>query len=143
MDQEQVRRAQWQIGREYLDMPGLSLSEPQARKLLGLPRDLCEAALRGLARHGFLVETASGTFIRRSLEPTAFSVVRPAVRFVPWTTRPPTGDEWGDHAASLVGGDIAGDGDGASAVTETVARCTRRACGLEANYFRSMANPNA
>jgi hypothetical protein len=84
MDHQQVRRAQWQIGREYLEMPGLSLNEPQTRRLLGLPSDLCDAALKGLTRHGFLVETGDGTFVRRSLEPTAFSVVRPAVRFGPW-----------------------------------------------------------
>ena len=67
MDQHQVTQAQWRIEREYLEMPGLSLTEPQTRRLLGLPSDLCEAALKGLARHGFLVETAGGTFLRRSL----------------------------------------------------------------------------
>jgi hypothetical protein len=80
MDHQQVRRAQWQIGREYLEMPGLSLNESQTRRLLGLPGDLCDAALKGLIRHGFLVETGDGTFVRRILEPTAFSVVRPVVR---------------------------------------------------------------
>ncbi len=30
-------------------MPGLSLTEAQTRRLLGLPRNLCEAALKGLA----------------------------------------------------------------------------------------------
>ena len=53
----------------HLEMPGLSLNEPQARKLLELSRDLCEAALRGLARHGSLVETPNGTF--RTLMPGA------------------------------------------------------------------------
>ena len=79
MDQHQVTQAQWRIEREYLEMPGLSLTEPQTRRLLGLPRDLCEAALKGLARHGFLVETAGGTFLRRNLTPAASGVVTPAV----------------------------------------------------------------
>jgi hypothetical protein len=64
MDQDEVRQAQSRIEREYLEMPGLSLTEPQARRLLGLPRDLCEAALKGLARQDVLVETAHGTFLR-------------------------------------------------------------------------------
>jgi hypothetical protein len=118
MDHQQVRRAQWRIGREYLEMPGLSLNEPQTRRLLGLPRDLCDAALKGLTRDGFLVETADGTFVRRSLEPTAFSVARPAVRFGPWITRPRIGDERVDHAASFFGSDIDGDADGSSALRQ-------------------------
>ena len=40
MDQHHVTQAQWRIEREYLEMPGLSLTEPQTRRLLGLPRDL-------------------------------------------------------------------------------------------------------
>jgi hypothetical protein len=75
MDPDQVRQAQSRIEREYLEMPGLSLAQPQARKLLGLPRDLGEAALKGLARHDFLVETPHGTFLRRSLAPAALDVV--------------------------------------------------------------------
>jgi hypothetical protein len=66
MDQHQVTQAQWRIEREYLEMPGLSLTEAQTRRLLGLPRDLCEAALKGPARHGFLVETPGGTFLRQA-----------------------------------------------------------------------------
>jgi hypothetical protein len=80
MDHEQVRQAQSRIEREYLEMPGLSLTEAQARRLFGLPCDLCEAALRGLARQDVLVETAHGTYLRRSLAPTTSHVVPPAVQ---------------------------------------------------------------
>ena len=66
MDHEEVRQAQSRIAREYQEMPGLSLTEPQARKLLGVPRDLCQAALGGLVRGDFLVETAQGAFLRQT-----------------------------------------------------------------------------
>jgi hypothetical protein len=66
MDHERVLEAQTRIEREYLEMPGLSLTEPQARRLWDLPRDLCAAALGGLVRHDFLVETAYGRFARRA-----------------------------------------------------------------------------
>ena len=39
---------------------GLSLTEPQMRKLLGLPHELCEAAIGELVRHNFLVATPRG-----------------------------------------------------------------------------------
>ena len=86
MNHEQVRQAQSRIEREYLEMPGLSLTEPQARRLLGLPRDLCEAALKELARRNFLVETPRGTFLRRSLAPTALGLVPRAVHSL-WLDR--------------------------------------------------------
>ena len=66
MEFDQVLQAQSRIAREYQEMPGLSLTEPQARKLLGVPHDLCAAALGGLVRRDFLVETAQGAFLRQT-----------------------------------------------------------------------------
>jgi hypothetical protein len=66
MNPEQVRHALARIEREYLELPGLSLTEPQVRKLWGLPQELCTAALGELVRHNFLVETPRGTFLRRT-----------------------------------------------------------------------------
>ena len=66
VDPEQIKEARTRIEREYLELPGLSLTERQVRKLWGLPGDLCEAALGELLRHDFLVQTAGGTFLRRT-----------------------------------------------------------------------------
>ena len=64
MNPEQVRHTRARIEREYLELPGLSLTEPQARKLLGLSQELCATALDELVRRNFLVVTPRGTFQR-------------------------------------------------------------------------------
>lgn len=51
---------------EYLEMPGLQLTAPQARRLCGLPQDVCEYALARLVEEGFLRRTAGGAFVRRT-----------------------------------------------------------------------------
>jgi hypothetical protein len=66
MDPEQVRQAWARIEREYRELPGLSLTEHQVRRLWQLPGELCEAALDELVRRDFLVRTAGGTFLRRT-----------------------------------------------------------------------------
>ena len=68
MNPEQVRHTRVRIEREYLELPGLSLTEPQVRKLCGLPPELCAAALGELVRHNFLIETPRGTFLRRTTD---------------------------------------------------------------------------
>ena len=47
---------------EYVEMPGLSLTLPQAQRLLGLDRTTCEALMRDLVATGFLTNTAAGRF---------------------------------------------------------------------------------
>jgi hypothetical protein len=49
---------------EYLEMPGLSLTEQQARRLWGLDLTVCRAVLDALSRAGFLRRTQSGAYIR-------------------------------------------------------------------------------
>ena len=66
MNPEQVRHTLARIEREYLELPGLSLTESQVRRLWGLPPELCAAALGELVRHQFLIETPRGTFQRRT-----------------------------------------------------------------------------
>jgi hypothetical protein len=68
MNPEQVRHTLERIEQEYLELPGLSLTEPQVRKLWGLPPELSAAALGELVRHNFLVETPRGTFLRRATQ---------------------------------------------------------------------------
>ena len=51
---------------EYMEMPGLRLTAPQALRLWGLPQDVGEYALGCLVEEGFLRRTADGAFVRRT-----------------------------------------------------------------------------
>jgi len=55
-----VRRVQG----EFLAMPGLRLTEPQARRLWALEPSLCNAVLAELVENGFLLRTRDGAFVR-------------------------------------------------------------------------------
>jgi hypothetical protein len=54
------------IQSEYHEMPGLKLTEAQARRLWGLDRKTCRAVLTTLIERRFLRRTASGTYVRAS-----------------------------------------------------------------------------
>jgi hypothetical protein len=49
---------------EFLEMPGLRLTEAQARRLWGLDAASCAALLRALVEARFLVRTQDGAFMR-------------------------------------------------------------------------------
>jgi hypothetical protein len=49
---------------EFLEMPGLRLTEAQARRLWGLDRDSCIALLGALVDANFLFQTRDGAFMR-------------------------------------------------------------------------------
>ena len=51
---------------EYLEMPGLSLTVPQARRLLGLDTSTCERLLEELVDQHFLRRTPHGVYVRAS-----------------------------------------------------------------------------
>lgn len=57
---EQIRRVQG----EFLEMPGLRLTEPQARRLWGLDEASCAALLSALVDARFLCKTRDGAFMR-------------------------------------------------------------------------------
>jgi hypothetical protein len=48
---------------EYLEMPGLNLTEAQARRLWGLDRNTCSLVLATLITRGFLKRSANGTYV--------------------------------------------------------------------------------
>lgn len=48
---------------EYLEMPGLSVTESQAQRLWGLEAAFCRDLLHALVTAGFLVRTQNGTFV--------------------------------------------------------------------------------
>jgi hypothetical protein len=49
---------------EFMEMPGLRLTEAQARRLWGLDADSCGALLRQLVHANFLFCTHNGAFMR-------------------------------------------------------------------------------
>jgi hypothetical protein len=49
---------------EFLEMPGLRLTEPQARRLWGLDAESCGALLGALIDAKFLFRTRDGAFMR-------------------------------------------------------------------------------
>ena len=49
---------------EFLEMPGLRLTIPQAARLWGLDRRSCEAVIDALIRAAFLKRTATGAVAR-------------------------------------------------------------------------------
>jgi hypothetical protein len=52
------------IRAEYLEFPGLSLTEPQAQRLWNLDRDTCQCVLDALVRQKFLRRTADAQYVR-------------------------------------------------------------------------------
>jgi hypothetical protein len=59
-DDQLLRR----VHAEYLEMPGLSLTLSQARRLWQLDEDTCATVLDALIGSGFLTRTSTGTFRR-------------------------------------------------------------------------------
>ena len=57
--EEVLRRVQG----EFLEMPGLRLTAPQARRLWGLDAPICEALLSALVDANFLFKTRDGAFM--------------------------------------------------------------------------------
>jgi hypothetical protein len=49
---------------EFGDMPGLSLTVPQARRLFGIPVDACSRILDALVREGLLRQRDDGSYTR-------------------------------------------------------------------------------
>ena len=52
------------IQAEYSEMPGLSVTLPQAQRLLGIDRDTCTVVMRTLVDRSFLRRTAQGRYVR-------------------------------------------------------------------------------
>lgn len=52
------------IRAEYIEMPGLALTERELCRLAGLDTVTCETIFRMLTEQQFLVRTAKGTYVR-------------------------------------------------------------------------------
>jgi hypothetical protein len=70
---EVLRRVQG----EFLEMPGLRLTEAQARRLWGLDAASCRALLAALVESNFLFRTRDGAFMRVERAVSVKAVVRP------------------------------------------------------------------
>ncbi|HSK11223.1 MAG TPA: hypothetical protein VK911_16690 [Vicinamibacterales bacterium] len=60
--EETLRR----IRAEFLEMPGLKLTVPQAQRLWGVDRHTCEAVIEELTASRFLARTRDGAVILRA-----------------------------------------------------------------------------
>lgn len=61
---ETIRELTSRVQAEYAEMPGLSVTMPQAQRLLGFDRQTCDVVLRALTARGFLRRTAQGRYVR-------------------------------------------------------------------------------
>ena len=64
-----MKKALVRIQTEYVEMPGLKLTLPQAGRLFGLPVHVCNDALTILLAGGFLFQMADGSFIYQGASP--------------------------------------------------------------------------
>ncbi len=62
--QESVDRLVGRLKSEFLEMPGLKLTEAQARRLWALDADSCSYVLDNLVKSNFLFRTRDGAFMR-------------------------------------------------------------------------------
>ncbi len=69
---------------EFLEMPGLRLTERQARRLWNLDSVACASILRVLVDGGFLFRTPDGSFMHvDQAKPLKLDLARPQPRMVP------------------------------------------------------------
>lgn len=59
-----IRKLMEQVQAEYTEMPGLSVTLPQAQRLWAVDRQTCEEAFSRLMRRGVLRMTPKGRFVR-------------------------------------------------------------------------------
>ena len=73
----ELGRALTIIQMDYVEMPGLTLTLHQGRRLWTLPTDVCQAALETLAATGFLVRDKDGRYLRSGAAPVRVEVLDP------------------------------------------------------------------
>lgn len=59
-----VRDLTRRVQAEYTEMPGLSITMPQAQRLLGIDRETCVVVMRTLVDRRFLRRTAQRRYVR-------------------------------------------------------------------------------
>ena len=61
---EAIRYLTRRVQSEYAEMPGLSVTMPQAQRLLDIDRATCALVFKALVKLGFLRQTAQGRYVR-------------------------------------------------------------------------------
>ncbi len=61
---EAIRRLTRRVRAEYDEMPGLSVTMPQAQRLLDIDPQTCALVFRALMQQGVLRRTAQGRYVR-------------------------------------------------------------------------------
>jgi len=51
---------------EWMEMPQLKITRPQARRLWSLSNEVCDTAFATLIRKGFLVQAPDGAYVRHA-----------------------------------------------------------------------------
>ena len=51
---------------EWMEMPQLKITRPQAQRLWSLSNEVCETAFASLIRQGFLVQAPDGAYVRHA-----------------------------------------------------------------------------
>jgi len=59
---------------EWIEMPRLKLTRPQAQRLWSLPNGVCETAFEALIKSGFLVQAPDGAYIRHAFLRTSAAI---------------------------------------------------------------------
>lgn len=59
-----IRHLTRRVQSEYAEMPGLSVTMPQAQRLLDIDRTTCTLVFKTLVNRGFLRRTPKGTYVR-------------------------------------------------------------------------------
>ncbi|MGE5243520.1 MAG: hypothetical protein ACM3SQ_04765 [Betaproteobacteria bacterium] len=77
MTEEEVLR---RVRAEFLEMPGLRLTEAQARRLWGLDASSCATLLGALVDARFLLKTRDGAFTRLDVASPVRAGLRPYSR---------------------------------------------------------------
>ncbi len=67
MEQLTIDETAQRVQGEYREMPGLSLTPEQARRLWGLDEVACAAILDALVNVQFLRRTTKGSYVRRDM----------------------------------------------------------------------------
>jgi Holliday junction resolvasome RuvABC ATP-dependent DNA helicase subunit len=61
---ETIRELARRVQAEYAEMPGLSVTLPQAQRLLATDQETCAAVFAPLIKRGILRRTARGRYVR-------------------------------------------------------------------------------
>jgi hypothetical protein len=67
METPDILQALVRLQTEWIEMPQMKLTRPQAQRLWRLSDDVCETAFETLVRKGFLIQAPDGAYIRHAL----------------------------------------------------------------------------